>query len=660
MTPRPIAAALFVSLIVGRSARAEDAPPIQVEIKGTLLPASDDPTRASTVLGPRALKRPGASTADALQGVPGAHVERTGGSAELATVTLRGASSAETPVYLGPIPLNDELTGTADLSTVPPFFLSRAEVFRGHAPIELEREGLSGAIVLTPSIPSGTCVGASGGVGSFGERFASGLLAFGGASIASATLVRLDRTRGSYLYTDDRGTRFDPSDDVDVVRANADARSIDLWSVTRVDFGDDRGQLDLLARVFSREQGVPGLGLVPAKRARATTRQTIGATSGDAACSADAPSRCRIRVSAWARASSYRLDDPGRELALGTEQQITSYGGAGTRAEIALAPSPLVGVRAGTSLALARIRVDPLGRPDTDASRSSVRAYVAVAVHPAPWLDARAEGAVSSDALESEGNPSAQTSPRGRVAIAARPLGWLELFASGGRYGRVPMLGEQFGVTATVLGNPSLKPEAGWSGDFGARAEGAVGRHVLLASELDLFGRHAEDLIAYERSSFGALEPFNVGSARVLGLEGALVARFFRVLDARAFVALTDARDTSDDRTTANDRLPFQAPYDVGGSVGVRFTDVVRAVRLDEVRADLSFHHRAPRTADPAGLVELPPQSLLEAQASVSFARNTAEIAVRVDNILDDRTTDLVGYPLPGRGGHVSFSAMWR
>lgn len=660
MKRRPLAAALGISLLIGRSARADDAPPIQVEIKGTLLPASEDPTRASTVLGPRDLNRPGASTADALQGVPGAHVERTGGSAELATVTLRGASSAETPVYLGSIPLNDELTGTADLSTVPPFFLSRAEVFRGHGPIELEREGLSGAIVLTPAIPSGTRAGLSAGAGSFGERFASGLLAVGGPTIASAAFVRLDRTRGSYVYTDDRGTRFDPTDDVDVARENADARSIDLWSVTRVHFDADRGQLDVLARVFSREQGVPGLGLVPAKRARATTRQTVGATSGDVACSPDAPARCRIHVSAWARASSYRLDDPGRELALGTDQQITSYGGAGTRAEIDLSPSSIVAVRAGTSLTFAQISVDPLDRPDTNASRRSARGYVALSIRPVAWLDARAEGAVSSDALESEGDRSAQASPRGRVALAVRPVGWMELFASGGRYGRLPMLGEQFGVTATVLGNPSLRPEAGWSGDFGARAEGALGAHVLLASELDLYGRHAEDLIAYERSSFGALEPFNVGSARVLGLEGALVARFFRVLDARAFVALTDARDTSEGRTTENDRLPFQAPYDVGGSLGVRFFEVVRAVRLDEVRADVSFHHRAARTADPAGLVELPPQSLLEAQASVSFLRNTAEIAVRVDNILDDRTTDLVGYPLPGRGGHVSFSTLWR
>src|SRR6185369_6565468 len=91
------------------------------------------------------LKRPGATAADVLTASPGVEPSRGGAGSDFATVSIRGAPSAEVPVYLAGIRLNDDVTGAADLSTIPLFALDRVEVFRGNAPADADRLGIGGA-----------------------------------------------------------------------------------------------------------------------------------------------------------------------------------------------------------------------------------------------------------------------------------------------------------------------------------------------------------------------------------------------------------------------------------------------------------------------------------------------------------------------------------
>ncbi|HYQ27172.1 MAG TPA: TonB-dependent receptor plug domain-containing protein, partial [Polyangiaceae bacterium] len=87
-----------------------------------------EPTLAATRVDPAELARPGANAAAILSRVPGVQVSETGSSSDLSTASVRGATSAQTPVYLAGVRLNDDLTGTADLSLIPLWMLGRAEV----------------------------------------------------------------------------------------------------------------------------------------------------------------------------------------------------------------------------------------------------------------------------------------------------------------------------------------------------------------------------------------------------------------------------------------------------------------------------------------------------------------------------------------------------
>src|SRR5450755_609121 len=229
-----------------------------------------DPTVAATRVDATDLSRPGASAAAILAHVPGVQVSATGSASDLATASVRGASSAQTPVYLAGIRLNDDVTGTADLSLVPLWMLSRAEIYRGNAPADADRLGIGGAVYFEPRLPRASRVGAGGTIGSFGES--SGWV---GAELADRGDGALVAFRGStaqndYPYVDDAGTAR-TSDDRTLSRLNADYTAREAWAIGRTSLGERGARVTTVFNAFDREQGVTGLSAVPALFARAET-----------------------------------------------------------------------------------------------------------------------------------------------------------------------------------------------------------------------------------------------------------------------------------------------------------------------------------------------------------------------------------------------------
>jgi iron complex outermembrane receptor protein len=244
-------------------------------------------------------------------------------------------------------------------------------------------------------------------------------------------------------------------------------------------------------------------------------------------------------------------------------------------------------------------------------------------------------------------------SPLGRLgARLALPLG-VSLLANVGRYVRPPTLGETYGISAVVRGNPDLDVEQGLTADIGAR----------LSTEnlyLDVFGfsRLASNLIAFQRSSFGAARPFNVGSARLLGLEVAAGASALRTVRAELALSVLDPRNTTPRNTTkergpGNDILPFQSRLVVAPLLEI-YREGLRRVAIDRISLSARFLYRSSRVADPAGLIVLPEQRSLDLELGVLFWQKRIAGRFRVANALDMTNLDAVGLPLQGRSFHGS------
>lgn len=622
------------------------------------------PTGASTVLTSEQLSRPGESSADVLARVPGVHVRRTGGAGETATASIRGTAASQTPVYLAGIRLNDEITGGADLSTVPLWMLSRMEVYRGNAPSGASRLGLSGAVFMEPKRASDTRLGGALQAGSFGERGA--WVAGQVASERASTLVALRRshTDNDYWFLDDQGQRFE-LDEQERRRHNADVSESDGWVVGQYRFG--RARVVGVFNAFDREQGVTGVATTPARQARRRFRRLLSGVSIAHSCGAD----CEISSRTSAIVENAAVTDPARELRTLRSDYLHAHGKRfGQSFSLDWQATDDVAGGANVELATAELTIAPRGGQPRYADRNSLSAAGEVNAWALPWLQTHGLLALRCEATHGEFLQLSQLRSTSRdYCTASRPdarLGALveltpslALLTNLARYSRPPTLGELYGTSVVVDGNPELRDERSINYDLGVRASlGGESWQVDLDSFA--FMRWADDLIRYRRTSLNAFSPYNVGSAKFRGVEAALASTLFDHVSLRSALTLVDGRETTARGTanpTANDILPL-LPRLVANQVAEIY-DRFPSLGLSRVALGATHFYRSNRYVDPAGLVTLPANQIWGAHASAEFKQPEMRLSVSGNNLLDARVLDIIGLPLPSRSFHASLEAWW-
>src|SRR5262249_17886142 len=121
---------------------AADEPP-EVEVRGAVIEAPPrEPSVAGSVIREDRLRGPGLEAGAVLRTQPGVAVRETGGYGAPSTASIRGATGAQTPIYLAGVRLNDDVGGTADLSLVPLWLLKQLEIYRSNAPLAGDQLGI--------------------------------------------------------------------------------------------------------------------------------------------------------------------------------------------------------------------------------------------------------------------------------------------------------------------------------------------------------------------------------------------------------------------------------------------------------------------------------------------------------------------------------------
>jgi iron complex outermembrane receptor protein len=649
---------------------ADDEPTIDVVVQEAPRPTSagKDPTAAAYVVRGEGLARSGASMTDILQDVPGAEVLRRGGASDLATVSIRGATSAQTPIYLAGIRLNDEISGTVDLSTLPLWMLHRVEIYRGHAPPSADVLGMAGAIFLEPRLPKlrgrhgeRPAFGEMGsrlGMGSFGRREIAARMSTGTAKAASLLSFRHRASKGNFRFLDDGGTRFIASDDRERERQNGDHQENDAWAVGRLTQG--RATLTTLVNVFHRSGGTPGLQLAGAEHARYEQSRFLTGAAARLPCG-DEEHGCVLTSATDLMLTRYGLHDPYRELGSTVRTRIGGHR-VGQRLGVSWRPNGWLTAALGISQTVQGVELDRDGAPDQRAVRWRTRPEASAHVHPTDRLELSIVGSLACEGTEKDGGRAGASEycdtlhPAARLGLRWHLHSTTSIFANAGRYVRVPALGELYGMSAVTQGNEQLEPERGLSTEIGLDTSHR-GSWGSAFAQLVGFVRLADKLISYRRSSIGALKPYNVGEARVLGAEVALGADLWQVLSARLSATWLDPRDHTENRSYANDILPFRSSLTLAPSLSLRSPKWSR-IALDRAQLTIRYPYRSSRVADPAGLITLDPQASLDVEALLSFY-DRIMVRARLANILDQRGFDLVGYPLPGRAFFTSGEIWW-
>lgn len=628
------------------------------------------PSVASTVIEGEALQQPGVTSAEVLARTPGVQVSRSGAEADLATASIRGADSRQTPIYLAGIRLNDDVSGTADLSTIPLWMIERVEVFRGNAPEQADRLGLGGAVFFWPRLPQKPRTGISAQWGSYGER-GIGLAQEGGDSDA-ATLVSLRRwqAENDYPYLNDFGQRFSGVD-VEQRRVNADFTASDAWLLGRFRLG--RGaQVVALINAFQREQGVTGMSVVPAEDSRARVARLLTAVSGRAPCGEQADD-CTVELTTSLLDAQTTLSDPNLELPMMATPELHNRGQrVSQRASVSSALSETITLKVAGNGAIETLHIDEAAVARRRGQRFSMQLTsgldweISRGLTFYPLLSAECHRTqASSQELAGRENQQedacASFEPSGRVGTRFEVSEWLELLGNFGRYVRVPTLGELYGVSPQVVGNSGLVAERGYSLDLGFRGMAPLPATSPIRIKFDAFAfsRWVDDMIRYQRVNTGSLAPFNVASSRVQGIELWTTLDGFDHVHAETAMTFLDPRETTDDPVadpTQNDVLPLTSRF-VASSYLEGYLKPEHGA-LSRAALGVRHSHRASRYQDPAGLSVLPTQDFFDLEASSQWFGGTLAGRAALRNVFDRRAVDLIGFPLPGRTFHL-MAELW-
>jgi iron complex outermembrane receptor protein len=563
----------------------------------------------------------------------GLSVSSTGGLGASASMSLRGSSPAQVPVYLDGVLINRPDAGGANVGALNPQSLERIEVYRGSAPITLGGASMGGAVHLHSGAGGGSVAGAAT-ARSYGGLVFEG----GGQNVAGPWTLSLRaralRAQNDWEFADDRGTLYNSDDDTISTRVNNDVRGGGGIATARRALGP--GDLAISAIADFSEHGLPGYSV----RQSETARGNSGLAQAQARWSTGRPSGTRWReISAFTRFDHQGYEDPSGDLSGRIRDRTDRVLTVGTAASGAFSRD---GAQAW------RLELSHAGQKSQDRALNDgdfpgrTRTTGAVAVQPSfGFFSERlllSPGARLERNLDvEEGGPS-DTFDATTLQFGARWMLHRNLFVKGnvGHYERVPSLFELFGDRGAVVGNSDLRPESGTNRDLGLVLSSSGGGHRLA---LSWFVNDAFDLILPVQNSPVSVKYQNVARADIEGIE--IEGDTGRVGPLRARLAFT--RLWTEDRSGRS----YAQGHPLPGRPGLVVDASVYAYAGPWILG-ADYAAMGENFAQTGSRAPIPDRSLFGASVEWLIGSGWSALG-RVDNLADDQVFDLYGYPLPGR-----------
>lgn len=596
------------------------APPFgeEVEVVGVRpRAAAADPTAAATVVEVSRFAGETKSVAELLITAPGVAVNQYGGLGQLATVSIRGSTSDQVPVFLDGVPLSTGAGGGVDLSRIPRAWIERIEVVRGAEGAVYGMGALGGAVnIITRPAAAGTWSAEASG-GSFRTFAGSADVAVGSERWGLLGAAAAEGTQGNFDYLYDQTPALPGDQPVLVTRTHDAAFTVGGLLKGYADLGS--GRLDAVVQLSGGHRDLPG----PPSQPSPGDGQRDGRAGA---------------VVRWAQ-----------PLADGLEIRLAASG-RDDRLTVTIAPSPEARQRdleadasaellwtAGPSTLSLRTSASA-ERLSVEGAEDHARQGFALGLADDLALAGgrlRLTPALRWDALGPFHGLSA------KLGAALQVAGPISFRASVGRGFRAPSFAELYLSQGQLSANPDLVPETSVGGDVGVVVDGRRG-----LAAVTLFAQQYQDLIVYEPDSFRRYKPFNDGKAATRGLEVELASAPLGpaglALSGAYTLLLTET--LRGEAAVLGKALPHRARHRLFARLaagGGPLAGHVEAHALSEQFPDL---RNSPS-------IRIPPALTFNAGGSFRFARHPdARLALELRNLLDDRTLqDGFANPLPGR-----------
>ncbi len=523
-------------------------------------------------------------------------------------LSVRGGRPEGVLVLLDGLPLNDPLTGEADLSSVPLSSLESATLVRGAGAARYGSGALGGALLLESSAAAASGPAGRLALGSHDAYEASGSAGWSGERAAVRLGAGLGGAENDHPY-EDRLANGSPTER----RENADSES--RWLNVAGEAGDVRGTL----RIDRLERGVPG-------------RMGTTAFAGD-----------RWRENRWALSGQAGGERTAARLGVrGLSMRYTPGDGEATdqrafdaRAggEVALPGSP--GAVVAGRLSYERLEGDGIdGTPDRLSAGATLRTTL-------PGADASfgIEPLVGFDVTGDE------TAFSPELGAWLRPAESVRLYGRLGRAYRVPTFADlHFEAAPGLRANPDLESErVVLDAELGVEASTAATSAPTLAVRLSAWTRDTRRPIVWLASSVAVWSPRNLDRLVARGLE--IEARLASASRASAGWAVDAGMSVQRSRVGfGSNRNPLPYQPDVTARAAAELRRGATAGRLEAT-------YTGSRTTNVAATRRLAGFVRIDAglRRRLTPGPLTIDVAVGVENLFDRQYELVELFPEPGR-----------
>ncbi len=655
--------------IIASTAAAQEEPIFdlgEIVVTAQQPSATEEITRlpsSVTVIGKEDIENKFTTVPELLRDTAGVEVRNYGGFGSFSTVSVRGSEADQVLVLLDGIPMNQASGGAVDISSIPVVDIERIEIFRGSAPVKYGGSAIGGIInVVTRDGAKKHQADAAVSFGSF-DTVSSRLSVrtpLGKGTLSAA--FSGERSDGDFNFLDDNGTPFNTDDDEWIARRNNDFKSANTDMKIKMPVGEKR-DFTFSTRSFIREQGVPGLGNFQSSVARLrTSRDIFSAEFEDRGISFKGVNST-YTVSRTSNRSEF--SDPLGEIGLGSQSNKNTTRADTARAVFEWFPGSIHDVTAAAGYSAETFRpfdaltIAQLGKP----SRRNTLSLAAedrisllnskLLVIPSYKLDKISNRFSGNDPFDySPLSPMNVTSDRLSAFYAGARYQLsraVTIKTNYGRYFRPPSFYELFGDRGSIIGNSDLAPEKGRNRDFGAIFD--LGRIAGANGILDVsyFRNIADNTIAFIQNSQRTARPTNIGRAVIKGFEASLALDPAPHWNLSANHTYQNAKDDSIVPYRRGNFLPGRHLREL--SLRTQYKTKLWKIYYEYDRAGKSF-------LDSANLYPIDKSETHNAGVSRVFGSTT--VTLEGKNLGDNRISDIMGFPLPGRSYFITIEKTFK
>ncbi len=605
-----------------------------------------DQTSSSSVLIPEENKQ-SQTIPQLLEQSAGVSVKRYSGLDDFSALSLRGSSPGQVAIYLDEIPLLTAQGMITDLGVIPMSAVGKVEVYRGGSPGILPESSVGGVVLLkSKTKPEEVDAGAQLKVGSFETIKAKAHYAKPWKKITSIMAVEHTRSKGDFTYKDDNGTRFNQADDQVVRRQNNDFTSNSLFSKFIIEL-PAQTSLALTNIFFQKNQGVPGLGTRKSLNARLDTwrdlvclnlkKEDLGIKTLDA------------HLDLFFDYLNTQFNDPLAEISLSVQDtdDKTYRFGSNLRLELQVGNHQIFKLFAAQRSEY----YEPLNRlgPPQSGTKSS-RQIISTGLEDEIILLSDRLNIVPSLRFENlynsgDLNINSDHQISAKLGLQARLIDQFYIQSNVYRGFRNPTFAELFGDRGALQGNPNLLPEKAFNFDLGLSYDlPAFSWLNQVHVEATYFRHDVNRLIQFVQTSSFTAQAMNMNKALIQGGEfmfTGVIGDRFRLITSYTF---QQAKDTSSNPDTKGNFLPGRPKHELYSLIS--WDEEWTRWFSSNLYTDLRY--MSGNYLDQQNLLQVTNRMLLGAGVSLSFIEKITA-GFFVQNILNDRISDLIGYPLPGR-----------